>query len=59
MDYYAAFIGQITVAEFVGPFGGDIDKAIAAFVADWPWSYDVPFGFDDVVYEYCESQLSA
>ena len=58
MRYYEAFIGQIPVSEFVRPFGGDIDKAIAAFVAEWPWSYDVPFGFDEVVYEYCEAQLS-
>ena len=58
MRYYEAFIGQIPVSEFVRPFGGDIDKAIAAFVADWPWKGEAPWNFIDLVKEYCEAQLS-
>lgn len=59
MRYYESFIGQITVEEFVRPFGGDIDNAIAAFVADWPWKGEAPWNFADLVREYCVAQLSA
>lgn len=55
---YECFVGQITPQEFVKPFDGDVDAAIANLVGDgWCWDEPVPSWLKDAVGRYVAERL--
>lgn len=55
--YWDKYIGSVTADEFVEPFGGDIEAAIASFVDQWPWEDEIPEDFATTIRQNCEDDL--
>lgn len=56
-SYWGKYIGSLTADEFVEPFGGDIELAIASFVEQWPWEDEIPEDFAAAIRQNCEDNL--
>ena len=56
-EAYELFVGQITVQEFLAPFNGDVDQAIAQLMEEAWWTTEdcqAPDNLPDLIRQYVE-----
>lgn len=59
---YERYVGQITAAEFVKPFNGNIEKAVKQLMAEKWWEDEggpAPEDLAEMITEYVKSELGA
>jgi hypothetical protein len=59
---YELFVGQITTAEFVKPFDGDVEKAVNQLMTEKWWESDdngtpAPDNLAELITQYVESNI--
>ena len=59
-DVWGIYVGGMTPAEFVAPYGDSVEEAVFEFLTqDWPWDETPPSWLEESMLRYIERKTNS